>query len=695
MGKKQKKVPAPTHGVAAAHRRAKFERSRQYDDSVWRNLNALKSAPKLKHKSYFEVVDNEDKKLKKLEYQILKKQQPPPGFEFIPTGHPELSTACKELSRESEAMYFIVSTHTDIKELDHHMNRQGYHFRQTIVNDARKILKEQGYDDYVLNPRKPGEPEPIPKSQTQINLEADAVLRDLFPRIPHTDRRQIIEHAFKKNNTLNGQSKVGLAETITLARRVQLAALAHIRHSLTRYDELLRESDWANARKAVEKPCLDIIIKWRGDEETGRDQLDEILREVIEISDTEGESEDESTSDADFSRPQTTRNSVVPLTADPSMLPLGQPSALQNVVLPSDITNSAPHTPLRARKLTKSEKKAARQKQQRFRRYALAAEAFANTPGVVDDALAGMTLTSPRRATGTPGAVQVVGPNTVSRSSTVLLPGKDNLEPEKENIHAYRDVHPSLARPTGCETFHYPSHSIHRDLTSEIIRVPDTQRPKVGPYSAASTRSPAPPLPPVRLGLQDMLVQSIEPRSPNGPIIVHKRVHSDTQQLVDNSHVVTRTMGETTGPMSRLPELRPAIAEGDPSKRPHTTFFPEDYAELQDKADPREYRQHQDFYVVRSAAPCDSRGNVVIRETRPEVHTPTGVDHYRGDQQPGYYGPAQVPEGTPMSSGRYVPTGIQHPFPVHPAPSSHLEIRGPSTHERMLRNYRDVVYSTN
>ncbi|KAI1269915.1 hypothetical protein F5Y18DRAFT_113324 [Xylariaceae sp. FL1019] len=877
--KKEKKVPAPTHGVAAAGRRARFERAQQYDDAVWRNLNALNSVPKLKHKSYFEVVDNEDKKSKKLEYKITKSQTPLPAFEFIPTGYPELSTECKELSRDREAMYFIVSSHLDPKELDHHMNRQGYHFRQVIVDDARKTLTEQGLDGQYLYPPRPGAPEPIPKSQLEINLQADAVLRDLFPRIPHTNRRQIIEYAFKKNNKyVNGQIKVGMAEEVTLARRVQLATLAHIRHTLTRYDKLLRESDWPNARKAVEKPCLDIIIKWRGDEETGRDQLDEILREVIEISDTEGESDDESSSDADVSRPQTTRNSAGPLIADGSALSLGQPPTPQNVALLSNITNSAPHTPLRARKLTKSEKKAARQKQKRFRRYALAAEAFAKTSDPLGDNLANMTLTSPNRATGAPDPAPVVGPDTISRSSTVLLPGKEKFQPGKENIKAYRDADTSLPRPTGHETFHYPSDSIHRDLTSEIIRIPDAQRPKVGPYSAASIRAPPPRLKPVSLGLQDMLVQSIEPRTPNGNLSLHKRVHSDTQQLADNSHMVTRTMAETTRSTFRLPELRPTVPEGDFSKRPHTTFFPEDYAELQGRdaqtyrpipvtreypthqgtapsggdtngqlrrvvvreypsqetlarevspqrryvvhgtrpesarirdypitsdrmnyshsryhpglslyddissrpltyhevrshhssthsslptirrvvesssqypasrepelvhvvdaapgrsnityrqsemvsadssrfqsytdAEPREYRQHQEFYVVRSTAPNDSRGNVVIQETRPQGHTPTGGEHYRSGPKPdfhvppqvleetpttsGHYAPFRMPVGTSMTPGHYVP--IQQPFPIHPAPSSHVEIRGPSTNERMLRDYRDVVYPAN
>ena len=85
----------------------------------------------------------------------------------------------------------------------------------------------------------------------------------------------------------HGEPTVGLQPDIPLSRRVQLAVLAHIRHTHTRYDQLLKETSWMNARKAVEPVCLDFIVKWRGDEETGRDQMDEILREVVIITDSE------------------------------------------------------------------------------------------------------------------------------------------------------------------------------------------------------------------------------------------------------------------------------------------------------------------------------------------------------------------------------------------------------------------------
>lgn len=136
----------------------------------------------------------------------------------------------------------------------------------------------------------------VPETQSEINKQADDALRDLFPRIPNHDREQIIAQSFQKGNigrSRTGAPVVGLAEELPLARRVQLAANAHIRHVHTRYDELLQETDWFNARRLVEPVCLQIIMKWRGDEETGRDQLDEILREVVIIPDSDDEGEEE------------------------------------------------------------------------------------------------------------------------------------------------------------------------------------------------------------------------------------------------------------------------------------------------------------------------------------------------------------------------------------------------------------------
>lgn len=128
----------------------------------------------------------------------------------------------------------------------------------------------------------------------------------------------------------HGEPTVGLQPDIPLSRRVQLAVLAHIRHTHTRYDQLLKETSWMNARKAVEPVCLDFIVKWRGDEETGRDQMDEILREVVIITDSEesDESSEEDSSDEEGEVSSSSSESIPELTSGNQNRPPPGPNRL-------------------------------------------------------------------------------------------------------------------------------------------------------------------------------------------------------------------------------------------------------------------------------------------------------------------------------------------------------------------------------
>ncbi|TLD25512.1 hypothetical protein PspLS_06094 [Pyricularia sp. CBS 133598] len=299
--KSQKQKTATAAGTGKSLQKRKKAVSRRNDRwastaAPLPSLVVRRPAPVIssKHTTYFEIVENTEKK-KKLEFQVTTDRTPPPGFEFVPIGNPDLTKACKELSREQDAMIFIVSAmdHGDGSQLGLHMNRVGHHIRRTIVEQARTSLGQSL--EYFLETASDKRPEPIPETQEEINAQADAALRDLFPRMPNTDRQMVLDRSFRKG----GGETVGLAADLTLSRRVQLAVLAHIRHTHTTYDELWRTHGWATARKAIEATCLDFIVKWRGDEETGRDQLDEILREVIVISDSDDSEEEDDEDDDD------------------------------------------------------------------------------------------------------------------------------------------------------------------------------------------------------------------------------------------------------------------------------------------------------------------------------------------------------------------------------------------------------------
>lgn len=79
--------------------------------------------------------------------------------------------------------------------LAHQVHRIGHHIRETIVEEARVRI---GQTLGAKGPATADEPEPIPESQEEYNAQVDAAIRDLFPRIPNTDRQMIVERAFRK-----------------------------------------------------------------------------------------------------------------------------------------------------------------------------------------------------------------------------------------------------------------------------------------------------------------------------------------------------------------------------------------------------------------------------------------------------------------------------------------------------------------
>jgi hypothetical protein len=77
-----------------------------------------------------------------------------------------------------------------------------------------------------------------------------------------------------------------------LARRVQLAVVAHIRHVYTDYDKLLRTGSWTEARQDVEHVSLAKLKEWRDESGEQSNETEEAWREVIVIDDDD-ESRDE------------------------------------------------------------------------------------------------------------------------------------------------------------------------------------------------------------------------------------------------------------------------------------------------------------------------------------------------------------------------------------------------------------------
>lgn len=185
--------------------------------------------------------------------------------------------------------------HASRHELSREVHRAGIHFPTSVVaqvcnhygirltRDGR-LIDEDKNDKLFMKVYQKGQLVLDEKVQDQVtvNTEAKDIIKDLFPNIPDQDLFKIIKTAFQL-----GDGKVGTAEEIPLHRRASLSVVAHIRHVYTKYDKLLRKMPYNNARHEVEAQTLQKLVEWRGDSNADEGAINDILDDVIVISDGE------------------------------------------------------------------------------------------------------------------------------------------------------------------------------------------------------------------------------------------------------------------------------------------------------------------------------------------------------------------------------------------------------------------------
>ncbi|KAF2143855.1 uncharacterized protein K452DRAFT_163397 [Aplosporella prunicola CBS 121167] len=268
--------------------------------SVHASRAQSKAASRRNKKPYKVVFESVTQEKKKLRSAVSFNDRAPPGYTFIPVGSPELTERCKELCRRRGLEVHIVSAKptnkaaVDPNKLGYHVHRLGYHFPNVVVDEAVEWLdidiapsrksNTDGYTSKIAQGlesagRKLGMAQNASAEQTEQQISI--TMKDLFPKIPEKALKAIVKHAFRK-----GSDRVGSSD-LPLARKVQLAVLAHVRHKYTDYDKMLKERSWHEARATVEGKCLDKLLEWRGENDDGKIEMEDEFREVIILDDDE------------------------------------------------------------------------------------------------------------------------------------------------------------------------------------------------------------------------------------------------------------------------------------------------------------------------------------------------------------------------------------------------------------------------
>ncbi|KAF2645247.1 hypothetical protein P280DRAFT_388894, partial [Massarina eburnea CBS 473.64] len=255
---------------------------------------------------YKVVLEAVTEKKRKLHSVLTFQDQAPRGFGFIPVGFGEVTEWCKEQCRQRGRDVHIVSngnpSRADPDKISSHVHRIGHHFPLDIIEPACKKFGytfsptnglekietqsygvdyfERRFADYYKKQQLSGHF----GSETETKDYISGAVRELFPKIPEADLTSIVNHAFQE-----GTDRVGNAKELPLARRVQLAVVAHIRHTYTEYDSILKSGSWLEARQKAELPSLAKLKEWRDEEGQDSNELEETFREIIVIDDDDHE----------------------------------------------------------------------------------------------------------------------------------------------------------------------------------------------------------------------------------------------------------------------------------------------------------------------------------------------------------------------------------------------------------------------
>ncbi|KAL5387128.1 hypothetical protein DPSP01_003738 [Paraphaeosphaeria sporulosa] len=270
-----------------------------------------------KKKPYKIVLEAVTQEKRKLKSSLTYHDAAPPGFGYIPVGHPEITEWCKEQCRQRNLDVHIVSAKPrskaffDPEKISSHVHRIGHHFPIEIIKlacskfgyqyDERGLRRVRGSPVYgpayvergIANYEQRQALHGKPVTDTEHKEHIRGAIREIFPKIPEADLTSIVNHAFEE-----GTNRVGNAKELSLARRVQLAVVAHIRHTYTEYDNILKHKTgtWTEARQQVEHVSLAKLKEWRDETDEASNELEETFREVIVLDDDEDSSDDESSS---------------------------------------------------------------------------------------------------------------------------------------------------------------------------------------------------------------------------------------------------------------------------------------------------------------------------------------------------------------------------------------------------------------
>lgn len=166
----------------------------------------------------------------------------PDGYTFVPKGDVYITRNCRKQTHEANKPLYIV------------LDKKGKPLGLRCPAHVHEAVLRQHHETA------PKRAVAVQKRDTAIQEQFKKTLLKLYPRIPHNLVRGVVKHALEKHS-----GRVGRTETIIMERKVLLAVHAHIRHSNTEYDKLLKGGmSKEEARKKIWPKIIKVAKQWGG-----------------------------------------------------------------------------------------------------------------------------------------------------------------------------------------------------------------------------------------------------------------------------------------------------------------------------------------------------------------------------------------------------------------------------------------------
>ncbi|KAK3313732.1 hypothetical protein B0H66DRAFT_606978 [Apodospora peruviana] len=169
----------------------------------------------------------------------------PKGYVFVPKGNVFVTKICRKKTHElRQTLYEVIDKH-----------------KKTLgLRCPAHVLAVVEAEDVASAERRA---EAVRKRDGVVQGKfADEILR-LYPKTPTEEIPKIVKHSLTKRS-----GRVGTTSRLDLDEKVRLAVRAHIRHSHTNYDELLKETKDREASRRQIWPKLHEIAKSWGEQKT-------------------------------------------------------------------------------------------------------------------------------------------------------------------------------------------------------------------------------------------------------------------------------------------------------------------------------------------------------------------------------------------------------------------------------------------